>query len=317
LFGLTATVGDGANSNSKIELADHSILSLEGNSDLCDGSNGATALVSLKGNSIWDNNGESILAGSPTNGGKVVVYDKDRSSIHAQSITLASNTVLVGEANLYAKNTDGTNGIVNDSGAIRPGDSATAADDGSTTINPAVGVATINGTFQASPTTALTIDINGTGSGNYDQLVVNGAATLDGKLAVNLNGYTPKAGDSFVVVQTSGKISGKFQTIPDSSNLTAGQNLFWNVKYENNEVILTVERIIDDLYRSIEGASASGAVATILGLTTDDIADLNATVRWGDGTTSTTPDVQFVEHDANDVDPRARRLRNPYLLRIR
>jgi hypothetical protein len=62
------------------------------------------------------------------------------------------------------------------------------------------GLVTIDGDyFQTAAFGTLSLNIGGTQAGtDYSQLVVNGSATLDGTLQVNLaNGYQPQSGDRF------------------------------------------------------------------------------------------------------------------------
>jgi hypothetical protein len=64
------------------------------------------------------------------------------------------------------------------------------------------GILTINGNYTQTADGVLSIDLGGTTAGTgYDQLKVNGAATLGGTLLVNLVGaYMPVLGDTFQVM---------------------------------------------------------------------------------------------------------------------
>jgi hypothetical protein len=94
------------------------------------------------------------------------------------------------------------NGNVTNSGQINPGGSGTA------------GVLTINGNYTQTASGVLNIDIGGTGSGNYDQLVVSGSGNLDGTLTVfMINGYNPLSGDTFQIVTSGMPLTGTFATV--------------------------------------------------------------------------------------------------------
>ncbi|WP_205514571.1 T9SS type A sorting domain-containing protein [Longitalea arenae] len=106
--------------------------------------------------------------------------------------------------------------FANNSGSLAPGTS--------------IGVMTFTGdeTFGYS---TLSIEVNGAGVAgtDFDQLVVNGAATLSGALALSIN-YTPAVGDR-VVILSSTSLSGTFSVV-------TGLPANWNVLYENNTVVL-------------------------------------------------------------------------------
>ncbi|SDD44375.1 Por secretion system C-terminal sorting domain-containing protein [Dyadobacter soli] len=80
----------------------------------------------------------------------------------------------------------------------------------------------------------LDMELNGVGTAgtDFDQIAVNGTATLGGTLAVKVN-YTPAIGDQFTIL-TATSISGMF------SSLT-GLALGWKIIYEPNEVKLRYE----------------------------------------------------------------------------
>ncbi|HKA40252.1 MAG TPA: hypothetical protein VKD25_10810, partial [Burkholderiales bacterium] len=74
------------------------------------------------------------------------------------------------------------------------------------------GALTINGNYVQGPGGTLIVEIGGTtGGSQYDQLIVNGNATLGGTLNVTLvNGYFPAGGETYSIVQSSGAVSGTF-----------------------------------------------------------------------------------------------------------
>lgn len=83
----------------------------------------------------------------------------------------------------------------------------------------------------------------------YDQIHVNGAVNLgDGTLATHLyGGYTPKAGDTFTIIENDGadSVSGTFDGIVEGSNFTQNGIVF-KITYkggDGNDVTLTVQNV--------------------------------------------------------------------------
>jgi hypothetical protein len=113
-----------------------------------------------------------------------------------------------------------TGPVVNSGGFVRPGTSA--------------GTLTVNGAYTQQASGGLVIELGGSGAGQFDQLVVNGAATLAGELRVlPINGYVPPAGTQFTIVTSSPTaITGTFGQVTGP-----GQ---YNVAYGANAVTITV-----------------------------------------------------------------------------
>jgi hypothetical protein len=84
----------------------------------------------------------------------------------------------------------------------------------------------------------LAIDIGGTAADSqFDQLLVSGAAQLDGTLRVSLlNGFLPVVGNSFTVLSAEG-ITGDFANYELPS---LDQALSWRVSKSLDAVTLTV-----------------------------------------------------------------------------
>jgi hypothetical protein len=65
--------------------------------------------------------------------------------------------------------------------------------------------------YQQSSTATLFSEIAGTGLNQFDRLVINGAAQLDGVLVLDIDdGFVPTAGQSFNIISAVAGISGKF-----------------------------------------------------------------------------------------------------------
>lgn len=101
------------------------------------------------------------------------------------------------------------------------------------TLAPGASIGTM--TFNASKdlnNSYLNIEVNGTGAAGtiYDQLVVNGTATLGGTLVVAIN-YTPTAGDQITILRGT-TVAGTFATV-------TGLPANWYVSYTTTAVILS------------------------------------------------------------------------------
>ncbi len=117
---------------------------------------------------------------------------KDASLNVTTSLLLLQGGSLTGTGSYYGN-------LIN-SGVISPGASA--------------GILTLNGTYiQVSPG-AIRIELGGLVPGTqYDQLKINGNASLDGELQISyINGFIPVAGNSFLIISFQSH-SGSFQTI--------------------------------------------------------------------------------------------------------
>jgi hypothetical protein len=77
----------------------------------------------------------------------------------------------------------------------------------------APGVLTINGNYTQTADGVLNIEIGGTLSSQFDQLVINKQATLDGTLNVSrINSFSPKSGASFKILTFAG-FTGNFAAV--------------------------------------------------------------------------------------------------------
>ena len=117
-------------------------------------------------------------------------------------------------------------GDVSNSGIISPGTSP--------------GVINVGGSYEQSDEGELSIELGGTTAGTgYDQLLITGAASLDGDLEVTLiDPFEPAEGDSFNIMTFSSRIDEFVSvTLPD---LPAG--LGWIVSYSGTGVTLDVVR---------------------------------------------------------------------------
>ncbi|TWU27735.1 hypothetical protein [Bythopirellula polymerisocia] len=125
--------------------------------------------------------------------------------------------------------------LVNDGGVISPGASA-----GFTHV---MGDLTIN-------SGSLQIEIGGTSSGAYDQLVIDGMTTLGGALDVSLiNGFSLGPDSIFDILDITGSRTGEFAGLGEGSLVgNFGQNLFitYNAGDGNDVALYTLAVIEDD-----------------------------------------------------------------------
>jgi hypothetical protein len=118
---------------------------------------------------------------------------------------------------------DVTSAFIND-GIIAPGSS--------------VGVLTYVGNFIPSSTAELRIELGGLNNTEYDKLNVIGNATLGGKIHVSLvNNFEPAAGDSFIVLTTTGTVTDSFEIV------SAQTGLYVHVKYNSNSVVVVIDSV--------------------------------------------------------------------------
>jgi hypothetical protein len=77
---------------------------------------------------------------------------------------------------------------------------------------------TVETTYTQSAAGTLSVEISGTSVGDYDQLVVGDAATLDGSVAVSLIGFTPSAGDVFTILTASSVTDNGIEMVDGASS---------------------------------------------------------------------------------------------------
>jgi hypothetical protein len=92
--------------------------------------------------------------------------------------------------------------------------------------------------YQQSDEGELFVELTGTGLNQFDRLVVNGIALLNGRLLVELDGgFIPALGNTFPVLSTSAGVNGTFDSY-DMPTLGTGNSLA--VVYSANSVTLQV-----------------------------------------------------------------------------
>ena len=108
------------------------------------------------------------------------------------------------------------NGNVVNSGIVSPGAST--------------GRLTINGNYTQNRSGTLSIEVAGRSPGQYDLLVVNGRASLAGRLQlIRVGGFKLRAGDRITFLTASGGVSGTFDTVQndfDTGTILDGEAVF-------------------------------------------------------------------------------------------
>jgi hypothetical protein len=165
-------------------------------------------LIYIRSNSVVDvSNGQTVnLNEVILQGGKLIT----------SSFEIPSGETFTGSGTIEANLTN--------AGTLSPGSSP--------------GTITVDGDFTQESTGTLAIELGGTTPGTqYDQLVVTGAAALDGTLDVSvIDEFSPSLGESFTIL-TYTSHTGSF----DMLNLpTLGLGLAWKIAYESTAVTLTV-----------------------------------------------------------------------------
>ncbi len=115
----------------------------------------------------------------------------------------------------------------------------TFTNDGITAPGNSPGMLTYIGNYLPSSTGVLDIELGGLTPGSgHDQLAITGNAVLNGTIKVSVTGsYIPAAGDSFVVLTTSGTLSDSFATV------SAQFGLHVNVRTYSNFVTVYIDSV--------------------------------------------------------------------------
>jgi hypothetical protein len=183
-----------------------------------------TAATTTTMNIPFTNNGTvDVVAGSLVfqqgmDNGEEAVIDLGGGTLDpGDTLNLESGDSLIGSGTLSAN-------LVN-AGTVSPGASP--------------GIITVDGDYTQAVDGVLEIELGGTTLGiEYDQLVVTGAATLQGILNVNLlPDFTPQAGDTFFIVNHLTSGTGNF-SVENLPVLPGG--LMFEIDYADPGVTLTV-----------------------------------------------------------------------------
>jgi len=93
--------------------------------------------------------------------------------------------------------------------------------------------------FQQSANGVIIVDLGGTGLNDFDRLVIDGAAQLNGRLDIFLFGpFTPALGNMFSIISATGGVTGTFTAVNQPATMPAG--LLFDVVYTATAVQLHV-----------------------------------------------------------------------------
>lgn len=200
------------------ELAIHggSRIQNTGNAYIAVGENKSGKATVDGATSSWHNGGD-VLVG--TGGVGTLVLKSD-------GTVSAGGTLTIGEFGTLTGDGVASGNLLN-SGVVSPGES--------------IGNLAIVGDYSQASLGTLRVELGGASAGAFDTLMVDGEATLEGTLEVNLydgqgGPFAPMLGDSFEIV-TADDITGKFThlqlpALPD--------DLVWKVLYGSTSISLTV-----------------------------------------------------------------------------
>jgi hypothetical protein len=140
-----------------------------------------------------------------TVGGSGVYTQTAGSTTTDGTLTASGGLSIVGGTMFGNKGTLAGNLSLSGTAAISPGDGVKK-----------IGTLNINGTYMQASTASALFDLGGLTAGKFDVLNITGAATLSGKLIVDLvNGFLPIAGDNFDIMNYASE-TGMFssETLP-------------------------------------------------------------------------------------------------------
>jgi hypothetical protein len=163
-----------------------------------------------------------ITSSLTINATKVLSLMQEMDNVTSSTINVQGTLAIVsGGFTLFGTLTgNGTiTGDINNYGTIRPGTSP--------------GVLTVNGSYNDSEASDLMIEINGTAPGQFDQLVINGTAEIEGVLTIEVgSGFSSAVCADFLIIPCT-NIVGTFDEInlPNTTN--------WSVRYTPAGVVVT------------------------------------------------------------------------------
>jgi hypothetical protein len=130
-------------------------------------------------------------------------------------------------------------GTISGGGTLELPNTKTLTNNGQVNPGASAGTLTIGSHYTQTANGALNIELGGPDVGQFDKLVITGAATLDGILNVTLiNGFVPDAGQTFEVMTFASR-TGDFATM----NLDFGQGRYATAQYSATALTLTIHAL--------------------------------------------------------------------------
>jgi len=148
-------------------------------------------------------NGGTLTAGSITQGGGTYAFNWTGGTLHVDTFGFD---------------------LLNDD----PGSPGT----GTGTLAPggSVGATSILGDYAQGAAATYQVEIDGAASNDFVDVL--GMATLDGRLEVILDGYTPTIGDSFLILHAGNLPDGETFAVLDDSGAPLASPGYWQVSYD-------------------------------------------------------------------------------------
>src|SRR5262249_51862356 len=151
-------------------------------------------------------------------------------------------TTLVSAGALVVNGSQSTSAVTVNTGATLNGTGTTGPVTTSGTVSPGVGGPGILNTGNAVFSTGSTfmVALNGITAGTgYGQLNVTGTVALSGSPTLNVSvGFSSVVNDTFMIIVSTGNITGTFNGLADNSTFVASGMAF-RIKYNTNNVVLT------------------------------------------------------------------------------
>lgn len=164
--------------------------------------------------------------------------------VEANAVDVEHNGIIRGTGTLRT-----TARLVNDNGTIAPG------------LSP--GALTIEGDYEQGPNGRLLIEIGGTNAASHDRLIVTSNATFAGDLVLHfLDGFAPKTGDSFPLLNVGGIVNGEFSGV-GIENLAPG----FQFQFVTNGVQLGITALNDGVFSAALPGAVQVVVTNVGGIT--------------------------------------------------
>jgi autotransporter-associated beta strand protein len=191
------------------------------------GNNGSTTFggdISGSGGLTIVGNGSFTLSGTNDYTGPTLIMT---GTLLVDGSQPSSNVTVNGGAVLGGS---GSVGMITAAGSISPGGPGTGF------------LKCSNAAFNSG--SSLTVKLNATIAGTgYNQLKVNGTVSLNGATLTGTTGFMSSSGDTFMIILSTGGITGTFMGLPNGS-VIALSNQFFSINYSANNVILSRSKIL-------------------------------------------------------------------------
>jgi YD repeat-containing protein len=241
-----------------------------------------TGTLDVESATVSLDDGTPQLSGSTLTGGTWIV-GPGASLVLPDNITTNAATLQLGKGATFTA----INSLMNNSGsfALLAGATFATAGDLANSGTLALGAGatlTVNGNFTQNPSGTLQVEIGGPpAAGPFGQLLVTGAAALDGTLGVQLvNGFGPSVGATYPVV-TFASESGNFASF---AGFTAGQVTLFSEALTGTSVdVLALVNAPDLAFSSVTvPAQGSAGQDSSISYTVQNLGDATATGDWFD-----------------------------------